>query len=185
MFGLFKPQAPSVKVIDRIWISLPAKLEVCRKILSDNTSTLFVVWFEESFQQFQSALHLPENSQNIKLAQDLTKADSANRPVVFAEHYPLRTVEQHLFLQLNLSEATVLSSTDEPFFEHLGGGRMMEMMKRMNITEEEEISHPMVTKSIERAQEKFAKSFSTNRKATSQREWFLLNKSKEPNAYKR
>jgi hypothetical protein len=185
MFSLFKPKAPSVKVIDKIWISLPAKLEICRKMLRANASCLFVVWFEESYQQFQAALQLLENSPNLKLAQDLTKTDIENRMLIFGEHYPLRKMEQHLFMQLNLSEAIVLSSMDEPFFENFGGIKIIEIMKRLEIKEEEEVSHPMVTKSIQRAQEKMMKSISTDRKATSQQEWFLLNKPKVPNAYKR
>ncbi|MFM9839898.1 MAG: hypothetical protein ACKVOQ_16650 [Cyclobacteriaceae bacterium] len=185
MFGLFKPKEPSVKVNDKIWITLLAKQEVCRQMLQANDGCLFVAWFEESFHQFQSALSLPENSVHLMLAQNATKSNIAHRMLIFVEHYPLRKMEQHLFLQLNLQEAVVLSSLDEAFFEKFGGEKLTEVMKRMGMKDNEEVSHSMITKSIQRAQEKIAETISTNRKAVSQREWFLLNQTKEPNAYKR
>lgn len=185
MFGLFKTKEPSAKVNDKIFTNLLAKQEVCKQLLRANSACLFVTWFEESFHQFQAALNLPANSPHLILGQDLTKATSANRLLIFVEHYPLRKKEQHLFLQLNLQEAVVLSSLDEPFFEKFGGGRLTGLMKRMGLKDNEEISHPMVTKSIQRAQEKIAESISTDRKALSQHEWFLFNQAKEPNSYKR
>ncbi len=185
MFGLFKPKEPSVKVNDKIWINLPAKQEVCKQMLQANSACLFVAWFEESFHQFRSALSLPENSVYLTLAQNITKSNIVNRMLIFVEHYPLRKMEQHLFLQLNLQEAVVLSSLDEPLFQKFGGGKLVELMKRMGMKEDEMIDSTMVTKSIQRAQEKIEETVSTDRKATSQQEWFLLNQPKEPNAYKR
>jgi hypothetical protein len=185
MFNLFKPKTPSVKVNGKVWMDAKAKLEACRQMLGANDKCLFVVWFEESFHQFQSALSLPENSTHLMLAQNVTRSTITNRMLIFVEHYPLRKIEQHFFLQLNLPEAVVLSSLDEPFFEKFGGEKLTEVMKRMGMKEDEMIDSTMVTKSIQRAQEKIEETVSTDRKATSQREWFLLNQAKEPNAYKR
>lgn len=154
-------------------------------MLLANNACLFVVWFEETFHQFQTALGLPEHSPNLALAQDLTKTMVVNRLLIFCEHYPLRKAEQHLFLQLNLQEAVVISSLDEPLFEKFGGEKLTELMKRMGMKENEEIAHSMITKSIQRAQEKIADKIATDRKAISQQEWFALNQAKEPNAYKR
>jgi preprotein translocase subunit SecA len=97
----------------------------------------------------------------------------------------LRKVEQHLFLQLNLPEANVLCSLDEPLFQLFDGPKLIDMMKRMGMTENEEIEHSMVSRSIQRAQEKIAEKISTNRRAASQNEWFELNKATQSNAYKR
>jgi hypothetical protein len=185
MFGLFKPKAPSVKVNDKIWMNLLAKQEVCRQMLEANSDCLFVTWFEESLHQFQVALSLPENSPYLMIAQNITKSNIANRMLIFVEHYPLRKLEQHLFLQLNLQEAVILSSLDEPFFEKFGGAKLMELMKRLGMKDNEEVSHSMVTKSVQRVQEKIAANISTDRKAISQKEWFLLNQAKEPSSYKR
>jgi hypothetical protein len=185
MFGFFKSKEPSVKVNDKVWMNLPAKQEVCKQMLQANNDCLFVAWFEESFHQFQAVLNLPDNSSHLMLAQNLTKSNIVNQMLIFVEHYPLRKMEQHLFLQLNLQEAVILSSLDEPFFKNFGGEKLIELMKRMGMKENEEVSHSMVTKSIQRAQEKIADKIATDRKAISQREWFELNQTQEPNAYKR
>jgi hypothetical protein len=185
MFNLFKPKTPSVKVNGKVWMDGKAKLDACRQMLQANDKCLFVVWFEESFQQFQTALALPNDSLHLIRAQDISKSNIAGRMLIFVEHYPLRKIEQHLFLQLNLSEAVVLSSLDEPLFQKFGGGKLVELMKRMGMKEDEIIDSTMVTKSIQRAQEKIEETVSTDRKATSQQEWFLLNQEKEKNVYKR
>jgi hypothetical protein len=185
MFGLFKPKEPSVKVNDKVWMSVRGKEEYCKQLLLTNNSCLFVAWFEGTVNQFQITLNLSVSSSNLILAENLTKSISSNRKLVFVEHYPLRKAEQHLFLQLNLPEANVLCSLDEPLFQLFDGPKLIDVMKKMGMTENEEIEHSMVSRSIQSAQESIAEKIATNRKATSQKEWFELNKATQSNAYKK
>jgi hypothetical protein len=185
MFGLFKPKEPAVKVNDKVWMSVRGKEEYCKQLLLANNSCLFVAWFEETIRQFQMTLSLSVSSSNLILAENLTKSISSNRKLVFVEHYPLRKVEQHLFLQLNLPEANVLSSLDEPILQLYNGVRLIDLMKRMGMSEIEVIENSSINKSIKRTQESIAEKISTNRKAASQKEWFELNKPTAGHTYKK
>ncbi|MBM9499502.1 hypothetical protein JWG44_04465 [Leptospira sp. 201903071] len=175
MFDLFKSKEPSVPVNDQIWISREAKLERCRRLIYKNTKHLFLFWFEESFQEFRSTLNLGENSPNLAYAKEVSFVDLQNRFPIFGEHYPLKKIEQNVFLKLQLKEVTVFSSLDEPLFQAFGGEKIVDLMRTMGI-KNDAISHPMVSASIGRAQEKIAKKISLERRTdSSQKDWFSLN----------
>ena len=76
---------------------------------------------------------------------------------------------------MKLTEVPVLSSLDESFFFRFGGEKLLDIMKNMEMKEDEVIGNPMITKSIHRAQESIAKKVLTEQRANSQREWFTLN----------
>ncbi|AOP32967.1 hypothetical protein A0128_03245 [Leptospira tipperaryensis] len=175
MFDFFKSKEPSVPVNDQVWISREAKFERCRRLLRKNTSYLFLFWFEESFQEFQSALDQHERPPNIAYANEISFADIQDRFLIFGEHYPLRKKEQDVFLKLQLKEVTVFSSLDEPLFKIFGGENIVDVMKKLRINNEA-ISHPMINASIHRAQEKIAKKVTQEQKVdSSQKDWFSAN----------
>ena len=95
--------------------------------------------------------------------------------VVFAEHYPLASVEENIFARLQLKEVPVLSSLEEPLFKQFGGQSTIDMIKKLTSNEDEIIGHSLVTKSIRRAQESSAAKSGTDYPATSSKEWFTLN----------
>lgn len=175
MFSFFKCTSPSIKVIDKVWMTKQAKLNACSNMLSVNVDILFVCWFEETLQELQKALSLKGNNFNLLLAEKITTEDCRGKMVVFAEHYPLMQAEQDLFSKLNQNDVPVLSSLDEPIFKNFGGDKIAEVMKSMGMKEDEVIGHTMVSKSIQRAQKALAKNFSAEGKALSQKEWFAIN----------
>src|SRR5687767_7770481 len=134
MFGLFKSKEHQVKVIDKIWMSTPAKVQACVQMAVVSPTTIFIAWFEETQRLFQSVL--PSSSQ-VLLARDVTYDAVREHMVVFLEHYPLSAEEQSTFKRLYLKEAPVLCALDEPFFMKFGGERLIELMKKMGMKEDE------------------------------------------------
>ncbi|PJZ57529.1 hypothetical protein [Leptospira barantonii] len=174
MFDFLKRQ-PSVPITDEVWISQNSKLEKCKRLLRKNDSYLFVFWFEDSLENFQTALDLGKNSPNLAYAHELSVVDLASRTPIFCEHHPLRKTEQDLFLSLKFKEVTVFSSLDEPLFQKFGGEKVAELMKQLGVAGNS-ISHSWVTASIRRAQEKIAAKISIEQRTrSSQEEWFSLN----------
>lgn len=172
MFGLFKKSSGGIKIIDKVWLSREAKWKACTQMVLLDPSVLLVCWFEDTFRELASIEGLKSN---IIEADQISYDKTVGRLVVFAEHYPLSSVEQTLFARLQLKEVPVLSSLDEPIFMTFGGERTVEIMKRLGASEDEIIGNSMVTRSIYRAQESVLRKSGTDYPATSSKEWFTLN----------
>src|SRR5688572_2960160 len=176
MFNLFGKSSKGPKVIDKIWLSKQGKWKACVQMVKIDPSVLLVAWFEETFLEIQSD---PALAQNIIKAEHLSYDKVVGRMVVFAEHYPLPSVEQDLYNKLQLKEVPVLSCLEEPLFMAFGGERTIESMKNLGLSEDEVIGHSMVTRSIRNAQEKISESrrggTDTDYPAPSAKEWFSLN----------
>jgi len=175
MFGLFKSKTSGVKVLDKIWMSKAAKLNAAVSMLKANPDCLFVAWFESTAKEFELHLNLNRPSPNLVMASELSYEKALNRMVVFVEHYPLAAVEQSLFLKSGLQEAPVLSALDEPFFQKFGGPNLVDLMRKLDMKEDDIVSHSLVSKSIRRAQDKIAGKVKIDQKAASPEEWFSIN----------
>ncbi|HEX5170440.1 MAG TPA: hypothetical protein VFW11_14785 [Cyclobacteriaceae bacterium] len=172
MFSFLKSSPPEIKVIDRIWMSGQAKWRACEAMIQVDPNCLFIAWFEETLNELRSVLP-PEKHQCTILARDVMNVDG--RMVIFVEHYPLASAEQALFEKLKLQEVPVLSSLDEPLFHLFGGEKMVEILKRLGMNDEEVLGHSMITKSIQNAQKKIGKQVIADRPTTSQQRWVSLN----------
>ena len=175
MFGplkaLFKSSEPGVKIIDRVWMSAEAKFKACKAMAEASPDCVFVCWFPETFDRLKN--FLPED--RLILASHISAGSYADKMLVFAEHHPLSRKELALFKSLNLKEAPVLSSLDEPFFMRFGGERTLELMKKLGMHEDEVIGSGMITKAIYNAQQKIEKKVPIEREANFQQEWLTLN----------
>lgn len=174
MFSFFKPKEPSVKIIDKVWMSKQAKWNACKGMKALNPNCVFIAWFDETKKELSEVLG---NDAQIYLADQVDAFKVANKMVVFAEHYPLPQPEQQLFESLQLKEVPIVSSLDEPLFMHFGGERTIELMKKLGLQENEPVGHSMITASIKNAQSKLEKHVSVERKVASAKEWFSLNAS--------
>lgn len=92
----------------------------------------------------------------------ITSLTIYDNPVIFIEHYPLRKKEEELFQSLRLTEAKIYSSLDEPLFAHFGGYKIIAMMQKMGMHENESVQHSLVTSALKNAQEKIARKFHLN-----------------------
>jgi len=175
MFNLFKKN-DEVKVKDIIWMNSDAKWNGIVDLWKKDENTVFVFWFDESLRQAEEVL-----SQQITGKIDLTTAREVhyhhleNKPVVFAEHYPLKKKEEELFQNLHLKEVKVLSALDEPLFKRFGSDKIIQLMKQMGISEKQSIEHNMITKAIHNAQEKMESKVSIEHYGNSQSDWLEKN----------
>jgi hypothetical protein len=171
MFGFFRQKKP-YKVVDKVWISKQAKWNACAKMLALNPGSLFIAWFPDTQREMKTVLG---ETAPVYLVDQLGSIPMQGKMLMFAEHYPLSRKEEVLFETLGLKEIPVLSGLDEPIFIQFGGERMIEMMKRFGMDDNEPVGHSMITKSIVNAQRKLEQRVKAEQTARSQEEWFDLN----------
>jgi hypothetical protein len=177
MFNLFnRKKEAGTNVKDIIWISTEAKWKGLVELWKKNNDTVFIFWFDESlWQAEQSLAPHPTADMNFTAAREVHRHLTENRPVVFAEHFPLKKKEQELFKDLGLEEVKVLSALDEPLFKKFGSDKIIQMMKQLGMNETESIQHSMITNAIQNAQEKIEKKLTIEQTAHSQNEWIEKN----------
>lgn len=175
MFGplkaLFKNNEPATKVIDKVWMSADAKFNACIAMARANSACVFICWFPETYEKLQQSL--PE--EQLVLADRAGAHTYDGRMIVFAEHHPSGRKEAALYKALNLAEAPVLSSLDEPIFMRFGGDRTIDIMKRLGMKEDEVVGSNLITRALRNAQRKIDEKVVAEREAHSQREWFNVN----------
>lgn len=110
---------------------------------------------------------------------DKLSFDSHEIIILFAEHYPLFKTEKETLGMLNpLGKNTSYGfyvSLDEKLMEIFGGDRIKILLTKLGLTEDEFISHLMVTNAIENAQKKIETKVSSEMKTNSMEEWFSKN----------
>ncbi|MEQ1585275.1 MAG: hypothetical protein ABL895_05310 [Cyclobacteriaceae bacterium] len=98
---------------------------------------------------------------------------------LFAGHYPLPSKEQLVIQRLNTSfpksEIIFCSSLDNPSFKIFGSERIVDLLDKLGMKEDEAIEHAMVTKAMENARTKVESSVTHETKAESEEEWFVKN----------
>ena len=172
----FGKKKNTIQVIDVVFMTITSKWLACLNAIGTNKSIIFIAWFEETRQQLQH--YLEENhleSASVILYREANAHVVADKQIIFIEHYPLSEKEAILFTSLNLSEVRVFSALEEPFFQYFGGGRIMELMKKMGAEDNEPIEHPMIGMALKNAQEKLSKKVIVATDANSQSGWFSNN----------
>jgi len=172
----FGKRKESTKVTDVVFMHQASKRNACLLALQSNAATIFVTWFEETQQQLQEYF----KAQNAANATVILYREAAahfinDNPVIFAEHYPLREKEEALYTSLKLEDVKVFSSLDDALFQYFGGARIIEIMQKMGLQENEPVQHTMISMALKNAQEKIGKKVSLEQSAHSQEEWFKRN----------
>lgn len=102
---------------------------------------------------------------------------------LFAGHYPLPTKEKPIIQKLTTafpkSEIYFCSSLDDPSFSIFGSDRMVDLLDKLGMKEDEAIEHAMVAKAMERAREKVESSIRSEIAANSEEEWFAKSVKKK------
>jgi preprotein translocase subunit SecA len=98
---------------------------------------------------------------------------------LFAGHYPLPSKENKVIEKLSASfpasTITFCSSIDDPSFELFGADRIMILLDKLGMEEEECIEHAMVSKAMARAREKIEVNVKHEIVSETEKEWFLKN----------
>lgn len=99
--------------------------------------------------------------------------------VIFAEHYPLNEPEDEILLKVSdiSLRAKVFAYTDfeDGLLKQFGGDRILDMMKKMGMNENEIISHNIVNKAIKEAKKKIGEKVRYEQQTPSSEEWFAKN----------
>ena len=93
-------------------------------------------------------------------------------------HYPLPEKELNYLSYLTKSPdvtITFYSSLEDEVMKPFNPERMMDIMNKLGMRDDEAIEHDLVTKSMERAREKIQNLVRTERESNIEREWFARN----------
>ncbi len=176
MFSFFKKKKTEITVIDKVVIDEIAKLNAMITYWQSNKNIAFIFWFDESLR-FAANYFADNKAEPITLltAREAGTPQLAGQEPVFAEHYPLRSKEEELYHKMGLKTALVFSSLKEPLFQQFGADKIIQVMQQLGMKEDEVIEHGMVSKAIQRAQDKIEKKVLIERSAHSQHDWLEKN----------
>ncbi|SRR6266542_2452175 len=175
MFSLFEKEDAKSKIIDRVFVSSIAKQNAILEKIRNQTNSIIVTWFDESYRQIETLLQSNNLKAEIYMARQIAAHHIQNNQVLFLEHYPFLIKENELLEKLQLKEAVFYSALDEPLFIPFGGDKMIALMEKMGLSENEAIEHPMISAAIKNLQEKISKKVTVEYTAQSQAEWFSKN----------
>ncbi|MDQ3110531.1 MAG: hypothetical protein M3R17_11610 [Bacteroidota bacterium] len=104
---------------------------------------------------------------------------SGDKKIVFAERYPLSANEIQVAEKLEISGIPLpfiaYASLDDAILLQAGGEKIISMMQKMGMKEDEIIEHSMIESSIKNFQSKIAEKTSFHSHAQSPEEWFRVN----------
>lgn len=174
MFKLFnKDKKP--EVIDRVFMHKQNKWSYCKRVLSENPKTTFIGWFDETIEEFENYLSPANLSCSILKARTTSRSQIEGSDIIFMEHYPMKSKEQQFLEALGIKEVIFLTALDEPLLKPFGGEKLIGIMEKMGLKEDEAIEHKMITQSIATAQEKIESKVSIEHSARSAAEWMERN----------
>jgi hypothetical protein len=174
--GLFN-RKKSRKVIDRVYISMQAKLKGLAALAKENAQVIFVSWFNESQREAEDFFKQQNIPAGFYQAREIQHHLLNGKQVYFTEHYPLRSKEEELFEKLQLDEVIIYSSLTEPIFNKFGGDQIIKLMQKLGMGENEAVEHKMISRSIAKAQQKLEKNMLVEQPANGAADWFLRNHS--------
>lgn len=175
MFGwLFKKKEKGIAAQSHIYMKRRFAWAALMQAAGTAPGAVVVYWFEDHGDQL-AALAGEGGPQLVHYRQAATP-EFRNRTVFFAGHYPFYSREQQLYKDLHLEKPVVYASLEDAVFQLFGGQRIMALMQALGVAENEAISHPMIAKSLVRAQKKAeAKAGGSESLARSEAEWLRLN----------
>lgn len=200
MFNFFRKKDPAIPVNDQVYMNFGGKMNALRGLLGEVTQAWVLCWFEETFDRVVGQLQadgLPFGGVRAKAqaagglsapilvwmidalpAPDrLERRTHAPSSIIFVGRHPLADTETAAIKQLhNLfpdAPITRLTALDEPLFADLGN--IKELMEKLGMAPDEALSHPMITRSIERLQKKNERTLLGADIRSSQANWLKNN----------
>lgn len=178
LFNLFgkKNSTPTVTFKDKTYAHTTGKMKACVELAKQNEQVVFIAWFSDTFRQFRDyfAAHGVAEDR-IKEYRSISQAQLQHHIPVFVEHYPLHEKEIEFTASWAIKDITVYNALDEAFFEPFGGEKIIGLMEKLGLQEDEAVEHSMISKSIINAQKKIAEKVKFEQSAHSQKEWMAIN----------
>jgi hypothetical protein len=179
MFNLFRKKENAVASVKFRHITYASAAEKIKAIVTKATAdpdAVFICWFPETTVQLKKVFEEQHiDTARILEARNVHSAMISHKHVAFAECYPLHTKERELVDGWPPREVVIYGALDEPFFQHFGGDKIVDLLQKLGIKEGEPLEHSMISRSIETAQEKVAKQMQAEQTARSQAEWVQKN----------
>lgn len=121
---------------------------------------------------------------NVVSSRELSRNHLDAEKVLAMEVHPLLSFNQEVvghFQTSSIKEITAFMGMDEPLMQIFGSDRITELLKRLGLQEGETLDHPMISKSIVRAQEKLDEKKNLHKaEFSSQEDWMRANKNLQP-----
>jgi hypothetical protein len=98
--------------------------------------------------------------------------------VFFSSHYPKAQPEEKLLQELsamNFKHFIFCLSFDDPLLKTFGSEKILPLLEKLGLEDEEAVEHAMVTQSIKGAREKIESKVISEVQTKSPEEWFALN----------
>ena len=195
-FRLFKPKELSrvEREPDNVWISTAAKYKGVRNALAakaaqDSAMVALVAHFPDVLRELETIAteHSGAGSVRAVLARQLSAEGAARFPLgadttlelIVAERHPLRSVDAELneFAEALPCRCRIAHhlSLDDPLLRFFGSESIRQLLGRLGATEDEPITHQLITRSIENAQEKIEAKVTNPVDANSAAGWLEVN----------
>jgi hypothetical protein len=103
------------------------------------------------------------------------------RAAYFTSHYPLHPPEDKVLEKLSstgFNSFTFCLSFDDPLLKMFGSEKILPLLEKLGLDDNEAIEHAMVTQSIKRARKKVEEKLVREITAPSAAQWFALNAKK-------
>ncbi|MGZ8560358.1 MAG: hypothetical protein ACXWV3_02120 [Flavisolibacter sp.] len=173
MFSFFGRKGKEPVIKDLVFVSASAKQNAITHFLSRQPGCLLLIWLEESYEE--ACQLLPGMKDRILIAREVTGNQLQHSDFIFYEHHPLLQKENEWLTDHQVKEVIFYSSLDEPLFIYAGGENIASLVRKLGLQEEEAISHPLISKSINNARKKIHEKIIAEAPARSQQEWFKKN----------
>lgn len=181
MFNFFRKNSPSVTVRDFCFISEEYKLKAIASLALQEPQTIFLCWFSDTHKLLLSYFKGMEISQErVLLLKGSNYLKISHKKIILAEHHPSLQVEENFYKQMNITTVDYYNSLTEAIFKKAGADKIIDLMRKIGVKDDEAIQHTMISSSIKRLQEKMASSLDGFITASSQEEWI---KKQEGNNY--
>ena len=190
MFGFFKKK-PELVCKDYIWKNENTKYNALMKHLQQCEKSVFVYYFEDTRAEAEKHLntaHLNFSTESHTFAGKvwLLSANNLlhlsaleNRSVFFAEHHPSYSHEQsiktHLLNNLAVRELIFYTSFEDKLLQMFGSERILQLMEKMGMKDDESIQHSMISTSLERAQQRIDEKIGMYSDTRMRKDWFKVN----------
>lgn len=129
--------------------------------------------FRKNVLLFTSAFTFPE----IEVIRNFLATGGTR--IVLAERYPIEKKEAEFIQSLRQgaiqNKVTGYCALDDLIIQRFGGAGVMDMMRKLGLSETECIQHSMITASIRNAQKKNSKKITYEQQAKSPDDWYRLN----------
>ncbi|MEO1260766.1 MAG: hypothetical protein AAFZ15_18350 [Bacteroidota bacterium] len=158
LFNLLKKKEQGPVIDDKTWMNQTGKLKGCAALLKEHPAYTLVAWLLRTKEEAAAYLFREYGlSPVIETATSVMPSRIQGKEICFLEHHPQLGKELNLLKSWKCEKVLFLNSLEDAVFYHSKPERIIELMQRLGHQENEVIQHPMVTKSIRRAQQKFDK----------------------------